>query len=279
MLRRALRRFVHNKTAMTALIIFLLLVASCIVFPLLGFTDYSELHLESQYAPVSWRHPFSTDNLGRDVFTRIVIGGRYTLGLSFIATAVAVVFGTLIALISAYRGGWLDQAVVGVSQAISAVPYVLIVIIIEVSLGWGKGYYALAVGLANMPAVIAAVRAAVLKVRQREFISAARVAGKSDLYIVIFHVLRNIYSTVLVQFCASYAASIVACSVLGYLEIGISSPTPEWGRMVADNFHLITTRGYLVFIPCLFISVSVLCVTMISHGLRDALDPKEYQHD
>ena len=259
MFRRALRRFVHNKTAMTALIIFLLLVASCIVFPLLGFTDYSELHLESQYAPVSWRHPFSTDNLGRDVFTRIVIGGRYTLGLSFIATAVAVVFGTLIALISAYRGGWLDQAVVGVSQAISAVPYVLIVIIIEVSLGWGKGYYALAVGLANMPAVIAAVRAAVLKVRQREFISAARVAGKSDLYIVIFHV--------------------VACSVLGYLEIGISSPTPEWGRMVADNFHLITTRGYLVFIPCLFISVSVLCVTMISHGLRDALDPKEYQHD
>ena len=190
-----------------------------------------------------------------------------------------MVFGTLIALISAYRGGWLDQAVVGVSQAISAVPYVLIVIIIEVSLGWGKGYYALAVGLANMPAVIAAVRAAVLKVRQREFISAARVAGKSDLYIVIFHVLRNIYSTVLVQFCASYAASIVACSVLGYLEIGISSPTPEWGRMVADNFHLITTRGYLVFIPCLFISVSVLCVTMISHGLRDALDPKEYQHD
>ena len=279
MFRRALRRFVHNKTAMTALIIFLLLVTSCIVFPLLGFTDYSELHLESQYAPVSWRHPFSTDNLGRDVFTRIVIGGRYTLGLSFIATAVAVVFGTLIALISAYRGGWLDQAVVGVSQAISAVPYVLIVIIIEVSLGWGKGYYALAVGLANMPAVIAAVRAAVLKVRQREFISAARVAGKSDLYIVIFHVLRNIYSTVLVQFCASYAASIVACSVLGYLEIGISSPTPEWGRMVADNFHLITTRRYLVFIPCLFISVSVLCVTMISHGLRDALDPKEYQHD
>ena len=96
---------------------------------------------------------------------------------------------------------------------------------------------------------------------------------------MIFHLLRNIYSTVLVQFCASYAASIVACSVLGYLEIGISSPTPEWGRMVADNFHLITTRGYLVFIPCLFISVSVLCVTMISHGLRDALDPKEYQHD
>ena len=279
MFRRALRRFLRNKTAMTALIIFLLLVLSCFIFPLLGYTDYSQLHLESQYAPISWEHPFSTDNLGRDVFTRIVIGGRYTLGLSFIATAVSLVFGTLIAVISAYRGGWPDQAVVAVSQAISAVPYVLIVIIVEVSLGWGKGYYALAVGLANMPQVIAAVRAAVLKVRQREFISAARVAGKSDLYIVVFHVLRNIYSTVLVQFCANYAASIVACSVLGYLEIGISSPTPEWGRMVADNFHLITTRGYLVFIPCLFISVSVLCVTMISHGLRDALDPKEYQHD
>ena len=274
-----MKRFVRNKTAMTALIIFLVLVLSCVIFPLLGYNDYAELHLESQYAPVSLRHPFSTDNLGRDVFSRIVIGGRYTLGLSFVATFVALFFGTLIAVISAYKGGWLDQAVTGISQAVSAVPYVLIVIIMEVSLGWGKGYYSLAVGIANMPAVIARVRAAVLKVRQREFISAARVAGKSDFHIVIFHVLRNIYSTVLVQFCASYAASIVACSVLGYLEIGISSPTPEWGRMVADNFHLITTRGYLVFIPCLFISVSVLCVTMISHGLRDALDPKEYQHD
>ncbi|MBE6124839.1 MAG: ABC transporter permease [Erysipelotrichaceae bacterium] len=279
MFKRAMKRFVRNKTAMTALIIFLVLVLSCIIFPLLGYNDYAELHLENQYAPVSLRHPFSTDNLGRDVFSRIVIGGRYTLGLSFVATFVALFFGTLIAVVSAYKGGWLDQAVTGVSQAVSAVPYVLIVIIMEVSLGWGKGYYSLAVGIANMPAVIARVRAAVLKVRQREFISAARVAGKSDLHNVIFHVLRNIYSTVLVQFCASYAASIVACSVLGYLEIGISSPTPEWGRMVADNFHLITTRGYLVFIPCLFISVSVLCVTMISHGLRDALDPKEYQHD
>ena len=279
MFKRAVRRFVRNRTAMIALIIFVMMVLSCFIFPLLGYNDFESLHLESQYAPVSLRHPFSTDNLGRDLFTRIVIGGRYTLGLSFIATIIAVVFGVAIGTWAAYQGGWLDNFTSGLTQAVSAIPYVLTAIILEVSLGWGQGWFSLAIALANMPAVIQSVRAAVLKVRQQEFISAARVAGKSDLFIITKHVLRNIYSTVIVRFCSTYAASIVACSVLGYLEVGISSPAPEWGRMVADYFHLIQTRGFLVFIPCLFISRSVLCVTMISHGLRDALDPKEYQHE
>ena len=147
------------------------------------------------------------------------------------------------------------------------------------ALGWGKGYFSLAIAIARMPSVIQTIRAAVLSVREKEFISAAKVLGKSDWYIITRHVMRNIYSTILVQFCSTYGASIVACSVLGYLEIGISSPVPEWGRMVADYFHLIQSRGHLVSIPCLFISVSVLCITMITHGLRDALDPKEYQHE
>ena len=164
-------------------------------------------------------------------------------------------------------------------EALSAVPYILIVIIIEVALGWGKGYFSLAIAIARMPSVIQTIRASVLSVREKEFISAAKVLGKSDWYIITRHVMRNIYSTILVQFCSTYGASIVACSVLGYLEIGISSPVPEWGRMVADYFHLIQSRGHLVSIPCLFISVSVLCITMITHGLRDALDPKEYQHE
>ncbi|MBR3351956.1 MAG: ABC transporter permease [Erysipelotrichaceae bacterium] len=274
-----MKRFLHNRVALAALIIFTLLLLSCVVFPLLGYSDYESLHLDQQYAPISLQHPFSTDNLGRDFFTRMMVGGRYTLGLSLVSTVLAVLFGTVIGTLSAYKGGLLDRIVVSLCEALSAVPYILIVIIIEVALGWGKGYFSLAIAIASMPSVIQTIRAAVLSVREKEFISAAKVLGKSDWYIITRHVMRNVYSTILVQFCSTYGASIVACSVLGYLEIGISSPVPEWGRMVADYFHLIQSRGHLVSIPCLFISVSVLCITMITHGLRDALDPKEYQHE
>ena len=279
MFKRALRRFLHNKVALAALILFGLLLLSCLIFPLLGYNDFESLHLDQQYAPVSIQHPFSTDNLGRDLFTRMMVGGRYTLGLSLISTVLAVFFGTLLGMLSAYKGGTFDRITVSLCEALSAIPYILIVIIVEVSLGWGKGFFSLAIAISRIPSVTQTVRAAVLTVRQKEFISASKVLGKSDWYIITHHVMRNIYSTILVQFCTTYGASIVACSVLGYLEIGISSPTPEWGRMVADYFHLIQSRGYLVFIPCLFISASVLCITMITHGLRDALDPKEYLHE
>lgn len=279
MFKRMIKRFIRNKVAVTAMVIFRLLIVSCITFPRLGYNDYADLHLESQYAPVSIRHPFSTDNLGRDVFSRMMVGGKYTLGLSFVSTIITIVVGVLIGTIAGYKGGWFDHVVSAVSEALSAVPYLLIVIIVEVSLGWGKGYYCLAVAIASMPAVVQNIRAAVLKIRDREFISVSRILGKSDLYIITRHVIRNIYSVILVQLCQTYSSCIVACSILGYLEIGISSPTPEWGRMVADYFHLIQVRGFLVFIPCRFISVSVLCMTMISHGLRDAMDPKEYQHE
>ncbi len=279
MFRRALRRFAHNRTAFTALIIVVLLALCCWIIPLIGFDDYASLHLDQQYAPVSLMHPFSTDHLGRDMFSRIFFGGRYTLGLSFLAAFVSLAIGVPLGMSAGYFGGWFDQIVSRLSESLSAVPYVLIAIIMEVSLGWGKGYFALAVAISNTPAVVRNIRAAVLRVRNEQFIAASRLAGKSDLHIIFRHVLRNVYSAVLVQACTCYGASIVSCSILGYLEIGISSPTPEWGRMVADYFHLIQVRPFLVALPCLFVSLSVLCVTLVAQGLRDALDPKEYQHE
>ena len=279
MYRRSLRRFINNKAAFAALIIMLVVAVLCIVLPAIGFNDYSSLHLDQQYAPVSAAHPFSTDHLGRDMFCRIFFGGRYTLGLSFLASLLTLMVSIPIGMMAGYHGGWLDQLVSRLSEALSAVPYVLLAIILEVSLGWGKGYFALAVAISNMPAVVRNVRSAVLQVRNQEFISASRILGKSNAYIIFHHVLRNIYSVILVQACTCYANSIVSCSILGYLEIGISSPSPEWGRMVADYFHLIQVRPFLVLLPCLFISLSVLCVTMIAQGARDALDPKEYQHE
>lgn len=279
MYRRAVKRFMKNRAAMIALIIFVIMLAGCIIFPMLGYNDFSSLDLTSQYAPVSLAHPFRTDHLGRDMFSRMMVGGRYTLGLSFVSTVIALTIGTLLGILAGYKGGWLDQLIVRITEAVSAIPYILIVIIMEVSLGWGQGYFSIAVGIAGIPAVCRNVRAAVLQVRHQEFIAASKALGKNDGYIIFRHILHNIYATVLVQLCSTYNSSIVACSILGYLEVGISSPTPEWGRMVADYFHLIQVRPFLVMTPCIFISLSVLCITMIAHGLRDALDPKEYQHE
>ena len=206
MFKRALKRFVRNRTALISLVIFCLIILSCLIFPLLGFNDYSSLHLDQQYAPFSLQHPFSTDNLGRDMFTRMMVGGRYTLGLSLLSTCLAVTCGTLLGMFSAYLGGVFDKAVVSVCEAVSAVPYILIVIIMEVSLGWGQGYFSLAVAIARIPSVTQTVRSSVLKLRDAEFISAAKVLGKSNWHIITRHVLRNVYSTILVRFSSTYAA-------------------------------------------------------------------------
>lgn len=277
--RKSFNELLRKPAMMISLGIFLLIIISCIIFPLIGYDDYATLDLEHQYAPVSIQYPFSTDNLGRNLFNRIMYGGRYTLGLSLLATVLTMTFGTVIGMISGYKGGLMDEIITSIAHVVSSIPYLLIVIMVEVMLGWGKGYYALAVAITNLPAVIQVVRASTLKISNLGFIEASRIGGKSDFYILSRHIFRNIYSTVLVQFCSTYGKSIVACSILGYLEIGISSPTPEWGRMVADYFHLIQSHGYLVIIPCVFISISVLCMTIMSHELRDALDPKEASHE
>ncbi len=279
MTRRIWKRFLANKAALFALILFALMIISCVIFPLLGYDDIVTLHLDERYVPVSVAHPFSTDHLGRDFFSRMMVGGRVTLGLSFLASSVSLIVGTLLGISAGYLSGIYDNITMRILEALSAIPYLLIAILAEVMLGWGEGWFWIAISLSNLPAIARNIRAAVLKVRNREFIEASRALNKSGAYILFHHILRNVYGSILVQFCSAYSASIISCSILGYLEIGISSPTPEWGRMVADYFHLIQVRPFLVLIPCVFTSVSVICVMLIAHGLRDALDPKEISHE
>lgn len=277
--RRALQRFLHDRAAVVSLIVFALILLACLGMPVLGYSDYVSLDIGNHYAPVSLTHPFSTDNLGRDVFTRVMIGGRYTLGLSFLSTLITITCGTLLGILAGYCGGKTDSILMRISEAISAIPYILLVIFFEVSLGWGKGWFFLAIAFAQIPAILRTIRSAVLKIRFREYIEAARAIGKSTPYILFHHVLHNISTAILVQACSSYASAIISCSILGYLEFGISFPTPEWGRMVADYFHLVQSHGFLVVIPCVFISLSVLTVTLIGNGLRDAFDIRGGSHD
>lgn len=276
---QALKRFLHNIPAVISLIVFLLIILSCLFIPYFGFNDYVSLDIPNHFAPFSLSHPFSTDHLGRDLFTRVLIGGRYTLGLSFLAVVIAMTLGTVLGILSGYLGGKFDAAVMRISEAISAIPYILIVIFFEVSFGWGQGWFFLAIAFASLPSCTRTIRSAVLKIRTREYIEASEALGKSTAYILTHHVLHNISSAILVQTCSAYASAIISCSILGYLEFGISFPIPEWGRMVADYFHLIQSHSFLVVIPCVFITLSVISVTLIGSGVRDALDVQGGSHE
>lgn len=274
---RAFKRFIKNKVAVISFIIFMIIVLACLIMPELGFNDYETLNLAEHFAPFSLKHPLSTDHLGRDMFTRILVGGRYTLGLSFAAAIISLTIGSILGIIAGYRGGIFDTLCMRISEAVSAIPYILIVIAFEVALGWGKGYFYLAIAFAQIPSTLRTIRNAVIKIRFKEFIEASKALGKSDLYILIHHVIRNVSSSILVQGCVNFASAIVGCAILGYLEFGVKFPTPEWGLMVADYYPMIMSRPYLAIIPSTFITICVLTVTLTGNGLRDALDVKGEQ--
>ena len=273
--RKAWRKFFRNKVSILALAVFLLIVGCCIFVPMLGFSDYYTLDVPNHHAPFTLEHPFGTDHLGRDLLSRMMIGGRYTLGLSFLATVLAIFFGVFFGILAGYKGGKTDSLIIRISEILTSIPYLLFVIIVEVFLGFGKGYFFLAVAIVSLPSVTRTIRNAVLKIRYSEYIEASITMGRSDDYILTHHVLRSILPVILLQITSTYASSIMACTILGYLDFGMAYPVPEWGRIVAEYYSKIYTHMSWCILPCVFIAASVLSVHLIGNGIRDVQDIRE----
>lgn len=270
------RRLKKSKTAIIGMVLIFVFLMMAIFAPLIG--DYEEEALKMNFKETlqgpSANHWFGTDEFGRDIFIRIVYGTRISLFVGIISVGIALSIGGFLGAIAGYYGGRIDHTIMRVLDVILAIPVILLAITIVAALGSSILNLMIAIGVANIPGFARVVRAAVLSVKDEEFIEAAKAIGAKDHTIIIKHVLPNSMAPIIVYATLKIASAIMATASLSFIGLGVQPPTPEWGSMLAGGRSYIRDHMYIVLTPGLAIVLSVLSLNLIGDGLRDALDPK-----
>jgi peptide/nickel transport system permease protein len=268
---RRLRRS-PGAVAGAAIVLAILLVA--IFAPLLAHADPLAQNLAAQDLPPGPGHPFGTDKLGRDLFARVAFGARISIAIGFVAVGLAITLGTTIGSLAGYLGGWIDNALMAAMDVMLAFPSIILAIGITTILGPSITNLMLAVGIVYIPQYARLARAAVIDVREEDFIEAARALGAVMPAILGRHVLPNILAPLLVQATLGVATAELEAAGLSYLGLGARPPAPEWGAMLNDARDYWLSAPWALVFPGVSITVLVLGFNLLGDGLRDALDPK-----
>lgn len=268
-------RFRKNKLAMLGVFMFAFIVAVTIIAPM--FIPYEMVisqDVRNRLQSPNAEHIFGTDELGRDMFARILYGGRISLLCGIAIIAIAFVFGAVIGGVSGFIGGKIDTVLMRIVDALMAVPPALLAMAIITAMGNGVFNLVLALAIAQIPRFARTVRSSVLTLRNMEYIEAAKCYGSSSMRTIVKHILPNGIGPIVVSATLTLGAVILSISSMGYLGLGVASPTPEWGTIISENKINIRYYPYLGLIPGLCIMFSVMAVNFIGDGLRDAFDPK-----
>ena len=256
-----------------------LLTAIFVLAALISFVwtpyDYAAQDIPNKLKGLSAAHWFGTDHFGRDIFSMIMVGARTSISVALIAVGVGVIFGTPLGLAAAARRGSLgDELIMRANDLVFAFPALLIAILITAVFGPSAVNAIIAIGIFNIPVFARLSRGAALGLWTRDFVLAARVAGKGPLLISLEHILPNIVNTLVVQVTIQFSLGILAEAALAYVGLGAQPPTPSWGKMLADAQTLIGLAPHVAVIPGLTIVLAVLGLNLMGDGLRDALDPR-----
>jgi len=267
------RRLLSRKLVLIGGALLLIVIAAAILAPLLLDLQPTRSQMRVRLRAPSLTHWFGTDNFGRDLFARVIVGAQISLVVGFATVAITGIAGTLIGLLAGYVRR-LDNAIMRAMDALMAFPSVLLAIGIAAALGPSLVNVIIALGVTYTPRTARIVRASVLVVRELEFIEAARAAGAGHLRLVFRHILPNCLSPLLVQLTFIFAYAILAEAALSFLGIGPPPPTPTWGAIIADGRTLVREAPWICLFPGLAISITVLGLNLIGDGLRDAFDPR-----
>jgi len=270
------QRFCKNKLALTGLIVFTIMVLGAIFADFIVDYDLDAItqNVKIRYTAPNAEHIFGTDAYGRDVFARILFGARISLSVGIIAIFFSLTIGSIIGATAGYYGGKIDNVLMRIMDIFLAIPQTLMAICIVAALGTGTGKMLVALTIAQIPQFSRVVRASILTVKSQEFIEAAKAYGTGDARIIFEHIIPNAIGPIIVQATLNIANTIISITMLSFLGIGIQSPTPEWGSMMAEAKGQLRYYSYLVTIPGVFIALTVLSLNLIGDGLRDALDPR-----
>ena len=269
------RNFRKNKGAMIGLILIIIIIT--IGATVSFWIDYDKIvamNIRERLQPPSAEHWFGTDEMGRDLFWRVLYGTRYSIAVGFVAVMVSLAIGIPVGAIAGYFGGKIENLIMRSADIFAAVPGVLMAMVIVAILGANVFNLMLAIGIASVPGFIRTTRAAVLTVKNEEYIEAIRALGKSEPYIIARHVLPNCLSPIIVRVTLRIAGAIISASSLSFLGLGIEAPLPEWGALLNGGNKFVMTHPYLTIFPGLAIMITVLAFNLVGDGLRDAMDPK-----
>ncbi|MCS7219690.1 MAG: ABC transporter permease [Anaerolineae bacterium] len=271
----ALQRLRRDRMAMAGAGLLLFAITVSLLAPVLAPQDPTQTNLAQRLAPPGTPgYPLGTDELGRDLLSRLIWGGRVSLLVGFSAVIVAMAFGVLVGLVAGYFGGWVDSLIMRLIDILMAFPAILLAIAIVASLGPGLRNAMLAVSIVGIPYYARIIRGSVLSLREQEFIHAARVIGVPDFQILTRHVLPNCISPLIVAATLDVGWMIMAAAGLSFLGLGAQPPTAEWGVMLSDGRQFIRVAPHLSVLPGAAIFLVVLALNFLGDGLRDALDPR-----
>lgn len=272
---QTLRALLANKLAVVGLAILALVVVAALFGSTLAPYGVNAIDVANRLQPPSADHWFGTDELGRDIFSRVLVAARVSLQVGVIAVGLSLAAGVTLGLVAGYYGGKIDDVVMRLMDMLFAFPAILLAIAILAVLGPGITNAMIAIGIVYTPIFARITRASVLSVRQEVFVRAARSIGASDVRILRLHILPNVMAPIIVQTSLSLAFAILSEAALSFLGLGVQPPQPSWGRMLFDGRGFIEQAWWMGVFPGLAIFLTVLAFNIVGDATRDALDPKQ----
>lgn len=272
--RDMIRRFKKNKPATAGLIIFLLMVLISAFANLITPAEMVTAVSGDILQPPSSSHWFGTDQIGRDVFARIIYGGRISLSIGFVVTGISMAIGSLLGAAAGYFCGIFDSILMRILDVLMCIPPMLLTMAIIASLGVNLTNLLIALTVSSIPSYVRLVRASVINLTDMEYVQCAYSYGTPSFRIIVSHVLPNAVGPIIITAAGSIAATILSAAGLSFLGFGVQAPTPEWGAMVSESRTFMREAPHLTLFPGIAIVIAAMCINLAGDGLRDVLDPR-----
>ncbi len=270
-------RLRKNKLSMVCLVILVIMILGILFAGVLSPYDYAEQDLTQRFALPSKAHWMGCDDYGRDLLTRLLVGGRYSLLIAILSVAIGIICGMVIGALCGFFGKRIDATLMRIMDVIMSIPGMMLAICISVAMGSGVFNTALALAVGTIPIIARQLRSSTMLINSQEYIEAARSFGESNFKIIMTHVIPNCMAPIIVQASLYIGGAIMGIAGLSFLGLGVQPPTPEWGNILNNGLDFIydfSTRWHVIVFPALFIVVAELCFNLLGDGLRDAMDPR-----
>jgi peptide/nickel transport system permease protein len=271
---RLVRRIRRSTSILIGATLLLILIVVSLGASVLSSYDPVIMNTKDRQLPPSAAHPFGTDNFGRDVYTRVLYGGRISLQVGIISVTIGALAGTLLGLLAAFYRGWVDALIMRFVDVLMAFPSILLALAIVAFMGRSLPNVMIAVGISNIPVYARIVRGSALSIQQMEYVTAANLIGCRPQRVMLRHVLPNILAPIIVITTNGIAGAVISGAALSFLGLGVQPPTPEWGIMLSEGRALLRSAWWVTTFPGLAIMVTVMAINLIGDGLRDVLDPR-----
>jgi len=265
----------RNTSAMIGLILLVLIFSAAIFAPWIATHDYTAQDLGNRLALPSVTHWLGTDELGRDIYSRVLYGGRITLYIACLTVLIAAPVGLAVGVISGYFGGWIDMILMRITDIFLALPSLILALAFVAALGPGIENAVIAISLASWPPIARLARTETMMIRKADYIAAVRLQGATSWHILLHHIVPTCMPSVIVRVTLNITSIILSAAGLGFLGLGAQPPSPEWGAMLSSARQFILSHGHIAAAPGIMILLTSLAFNLVGDGLRDVLNPRQ----